>query len=113
MASGAMQAGALDRQVSLQSVTTSADSYGQGTPTWATVDTVWAAKRGLGSIEFFAAAQTQMQDSVKYVIRYRSDVTQTWRLVDGSDEFDIVGLREIGRREWLELTCRGGVKDGR
>lgn len=108
-----LSASSLDRQIELQTPAGSKDAYGQVAKEWTTVALAWAHKRGLGSRERFAAAQVQQQDSVIYTIRYNADVTQLWRVKDGDALLDITGLREIGRRQWLELTCIAGVKDGR
>lgn len=108
-----MSASRLDRQIELQSATEVKDAFGQATKTWATQSTVWAHKRGLGSRERFAAAQVQQSEAVIYTIRYNASVTQLWRVKDGDVLLDIIGLRELGRRQWLELTCLAGVKDGR
>ena len=46
------------------------------------------------------------------LIRQRADVQPTWRLVWQGRAHDITGVVPIGR-EWTELMCLQGVKDGR
>lgn len=112
MAAYIVDPGELTERVTLQSRSVVKDAYGQDTITWTTVDTVWARVRAVSGREFFAAAQVQQEQSVKVVIRRRTDVAQTWRLVWQGKAHDITGVIPIGR-EWTELMCLQGVKDGR
>lgn len=112
MAAYIVDPGELTERVTLQSRSVVKDAYGQDTITWTTVDTVWARVRAVSGREFFAAAQVQQEQSVKVVIRRRTDVAQTWRLVWQGKAHDITGVIPIGR-EWTELMCIQGVKDGR
>ena len=112
MATYIVDPGELTDRVTLQSRSVVKDAYGQDTITWTTVATVWARVRAVSGREFFAAAQVQQEQSVKVVIRRRTDVAQTWRLVWQGKAHDITGVIPIGR-EWTELMCIQGVKDGR
>ncbi len=104
--------GELTERVTLQSRSVTQDVYGQATITWVDVATVWARVRALTAREFFAAAQVQPEASLKVLIRQRSDVTATWRLVWQGRAHDITGALPLGR-EWTEIMCLQGVKDGR
>ena len=103
--------GELKERVILQSRSVTKDAYGQDTITWISTATVWARVRPVHGREFFAAAQVQQEQTVKVVVRYRTDVQPTWRLVWQGRAHDITGVIPIGR-EWLELMCLQGVKDG-
>ena len=107
------QAGRLNQTVTLQSRTTVQDAAGHDTITWTDIATVRAEVRALSAREFFAAAQTQMEQTIKVRIRYRSDVDMTCRLVWQGRNHDITGVIPIGRNDVLELLCLQGVKDGR
>jgi SPP1 family predicted phage head-tail adaptor len=104
--------GELTERVTLQSRSTAQDAYGQATITWTDVATVWARVRPVSGREFFAAAQVQQEQTVKVLVRYRTDVLPTWRLVWQGRAHDITGVLPIGR-EWTEILCLQGVKDGR
>nr|WP_315210104.1 phage head closure protein [uncultured Albidiferax sp.] len=108
-----MRAGSLDQRVTLQSRSTVQDAAGQDTITWVDVATVWAEVRPLRGREFFAAAQVQQEQSIKVRIRFRPDVQQTWRLVWQGRPHDITGAVPVGRKDYLEIMCLQGVKDGR
>lgn len=104
--------GELTERVTLQSRSVVQDAYGQDTITWTDVATVWARVRAVSGREFFAAAQVQQEQTVKVLIRVRADVLPTWRLVWQGRAHDITGVIPIGR-EFTELMCLQGVKDGR
>lgn len=104
--------GELSERVTIQSRSTAPDAYGQSTITWVDVATVWARVRALNAREFFAAAQVQQEASLKVLIRQRTDVTTTCRLMWQGRAHDITGVLPLGR-EWTEIVCLQGVKDGR
>lgn len=103
----------LDQQVTLQSRSVTQDAAGQEVITWVDVATVWAQVQAVRGREFFAAAQTQQEQTVKVRINYRADVLLTWRLVWQGRNHDITGVIPVGRNDMLELMCLQGVKDGR
>lgn len=108
-----LPAGRLHKQVEIQSRSTVTDEVGQATLTWNTVAIVWAEVQAVRGREFFAAAQTQMENSIKVRIRMRDDIDQTCRLVYQGKFYDITGIIPIERDTMLELICLQGVKDGR
>lgn len=112
----ALNIGQYDRRVTLQSRSVALDSHGNEVITWTTAATVWAQRVPLRAGEFFAAAAVQAEQTLKYRIRWRADITPlpTWRLVDAGVNHDITGVMPFGgRNEALELLALQGVKDGR
>lgn len=103
-----MQAGRLRHRVTVQRSTDSIDQYGDQTPTWASLGTVWASVEPLSGREYFAAAQMQSEVSTRIVIRPISGVTLTPkdRVKFGSRYFDIQSVinRDERNRE-LQLLC--------
>ena len=101
-----MQAGRLNRRVTLQSPSQSVDEIGQPIPGWTDVATVWAdirMKSGLESIKAGASVSV-VQASVR--IRYRSGVNAGMRLVHNLVAYDIKAVMpDIGGREYLDLVC--------
>lgn len=104
--------GELTERVTLQSRTVTKDAYGQDVITWTDIATVWARVRALRGREFFAAAAVQQEQSIKAVIRQRTDVDATCRLVWQGRPHDITGAIPLGR-QWTEIVALQGVKDGR
>ena len=108
-----MKPGMLDQRVTLQSRSVVKDGFGQDVITWVDVATVWAQCHALRGREFFAAAQVQQEQTVKVRIRYRADVSTTWRLLWQGRPHDITGVIPVGRKDMTEILCMTGAKDGR
>lgn len=107
-----MRAGRLSDEVTFYSPPTAKDSYGQRSGTWTDEGTEWAEWLPLRGREFFAAAQTQQETSVKVRIRRRDDIASTWRLVHEGLNYDITSVIRVGK-DMTELLVMQGVKDGR
>lgn len=111
-----MRAGKLRRRVDIQRPLYQQDpESGEMVRTW--VD-VWlrvpAAIEPLSAREFIAADATQSKVSARVVIRFRSGVDSTMRLIDRGRIYNIEGVLtdlESGR-EHLTLPCSEGVDDG-
>jgi len=100
--------GRLDRRVTLQAPYQGRDENGAWVTQWVNVATVWASKRAQTGQRTFAAEDKQAIDLVIFRIRHRLDVQNYWRLVNGNNVFEIIPpLEELGRRHFLDLTCRG------
>lgn len=110
-----MRAGKFDQRVTLFSRgTPTLDAAGQDAITWVPVPNVWAQRINQRSAEAFAAAQVGDDDVVELHIRYRADVSTTWRLEWKGKGYDITSVSEFGgRNDRTRLLCRKGVKDGR
>lgn len=101
-----MRIGALDRRAELLSLTGPRNAYNESIETRTVIDTVWCRLQGLPGREFIAAAQPHAEERVLITIRYRTDLTTKNAIrVDGR-EFDIGSIRELGRRQYLELACK-------
>ena len=98
-----MQAGKLDRRITIQSQSASQDGAGEAVATWAVVDTVWAQVIGTSGSEPFQGEQFNAQRKVTFVIRYRTDIDETNRIVYGGETYGVTATFEIGRRELLEV----------
>lgn len=104
-----MKAGPLDRRITLQRATTTTNSLNEPVKTWADIATVWAAKLEVRDSERQRAAETAAVIDTRFQIRWSStvsDVDAADRVVFGGRVFNIVGVKEIGRREGLELSCQ-------
>ena len=97
--------GLLDRRVKIQALTTAADGAGQPVETWSDIATVWARVRPFRGGERFLARQVVGQAVTTFEIRHRAGVTILNRLVYAGRSWDIHDVREVGRREGLELDA--------
>jgi SPP1 family predicted phage head-tail adaptor len=103
-----MYAGRLDRRITIERATTTADAFNEGVETWETLVTVWARAEPISDGEKLRAGETLAHKSYRFQIRYSSlvaDVDPRDRLTFDGRTFDIAGVKEIGRREGLEITA--------
>lgn len=101
-----MQAGRLNRRVTLQAPSTAQDEIGQPIPGWVDVATLWAdirMKSGLEAIKAGAPVST-VQASVR--IRYRAGITAGMRVVHNLVPYNIVAVMpDVSGREYIDLAC--------
>ena len=101
-----MQAGLLNRRVTLQAPGTMQDELGQPIPGWTDVATLWAdirMKSGLESIKAGAPVSV-VQASIR--VRYRAGITAGMRVVHNLQAFNIVAvLPDVGGREYVDPVC--------
>ena len=107
-----MRAGRLRHRLRLQSQTQTRDAYGAAIISWATEATVWGAIEPLSGREYFSQAQTQNEAKVRIVIRYRSSVDESWRVVSGGKYYSIESVINHDERDrMMTLLCLEGVRD--
>jgi len=110
-----MQAGKLDRRVTFQKATESQSASGAVIQTWADAVTVWATYLPESGTEGFREAQEQGWSMARFRTRYWLDAdegpTVKYRLVSDGVTFDILEVREIGRREGWEFVARARAED--
>lgn len=100
----ALQAGSLNRLITLQTVAVAADSGGGSVETWANTATVWARVEALTGDEGFQAMQVAASVSHRVTIRKRT-VTPQQRVKYGAKIFKIRAVRPDERDELIELLC--------
>ena len=103
-----MKAGKLDRRVTLQRFTSTVDAYNEPVLTWATLAVRWASYEPLSDGERFRAGETAADASARFVIRWSStveDLNPKDRLTFDGVTYQILRVKEIGRREGLEITA--------
>jgi len=108
-------AGNLNQRITLQQRAATQDGLGQAAGVWQDVATVWGRAQPLRGREFFAAGQTQAAAEVKFTIRYRAGLLPSMRVLWRGQPHDMVAppIEVEGGREYLELMCATGVRDGR
>jgi len=102
-----MRAGKLDRRIVLERFTTTVDDYNEPVKSWSTLATVSASFEPLSDGERFRASETAANASARFVIRYSTtvrDLNPKDRLVFEDVVHQIVHVKEIGRREGIEIT---------
>ena len=101
-----MQAGRLNRRVTLQAPGTATDEIGQPIPGWTDVATVWGdirLKSGLEALKAGAPVST-VQASIR--IRYRAGINAGMRVVHNLVAYNIVAVMpDLSGREFIDLAC--------
>jgi SPP1 family predicted phage head-tail adaptor len=109
-----VKAGALNRQIEIQSRDSGTDEAGQPVQTWATLATVWAnvaGATGMGSIK--AGVGGVEINAYSFRIRYRTDVDAAERVVFNGQNFDVKSVRhDHAGKVWTDLVCEVGGNDG-
>jgi SPP1 family predicted phage head-tail adaptor len=100
-----MQAGRLDRRVTILRRNLQRDEFGQQIESYDPIDTVWAQKVDVTGRELFAAQRPIGEGTTRFRIRWRNDLTITDRLQYDGTEYDIVQMTELGRQEGLEIVA--------
>lgn len=107
-----MEAGKLDRKIVIQRFTSTLDSYNEPVLSWSTLATRSASYQPISDGERFRAGETAATASARFVIRYSSAVSTLNpkdRLTFEGVAWEILRVKEIGRREGLEITA--GARD--
>ena len=102
-----MRAGVLRDRVLLQSHRKFRDPDGGVTDTWEDEEYVWAKVWALRGREYVQSREQHADITIRVIIRYRPDVTPSWRIKFGERILHVVHVIDLqGRRRELELMCR-------
>lgn len=103
---------ALDRRLQFRRATLTDDSFNQR-ETWADYGTpIWASYAPVRDSERWAAGQMQATRMARFTVRwssFTSGLDAKDRFVFDGRDWSIIGLKEIGRREFIELTATTGA----
>lgn len=110
-------AGDLDQQITIETKSVTRTAIGEETPAWTTLyDKIWAMALPPRVNETFAADQMRQLYEIKFVIRYRTNITREDRVDWRGKKWEIVGdpvPYPIGNPVWLDIKTVSGVRDGR
>lgn len=95
----------MDRQVAILRPVNAINEFNEPETTWQLVDMVWAAKIPQRGSERFAAAQVAGHMVTTFKIRWRDDLSPLDRLEYQGRQWDIYDVRELGRRDGLEIDA--------
>lgn len=109
-----MEIGALDRRIQFQRANIIDDGYqSRPGPHVAYGSPVWASKTPVSDGERFRADTVARDMTDRFVIRWSdwaAGITSADRLVCDGVSYGIIGRKELGRREGIEITA-GRVDD--
>jgi len=99
-----MRAVNLDRKITLEERQETGDGAGGTIVEWVEVGTYWAGKEMQSAQEALRAGSRFAEETIYFRTRWVAGVNASkFRVKYDGDTYDIVGVREIGRREGLEL----------
>lgn len=104
-----MRAGSLDRTIAITRTTTAPnpdEPWVPGEPTTSTIATVRAQLLQQSTEEFMRSFGESQETAIAFRIRYRSDVVLTDQIVYAGTTYDLLEIKEIGRRIGLELRAK-------
>ena len=105
-----MRGGNLDRLIAIEQNAPTRNTHGEETEAWVNFATVWASKRDKGGREFFEAGATQAEADTIFKIRWLAGVKAEMRIVLDGVNYDIQAIKELGRREGLEIVATAKVE---
>ena len=97
--------GALDRRITLKTLSYTQDAYGEPDASVASSETVWGQikwERGKEDTEGFMESNNP---KFTIVIRYKASVDEDTIVSYDGDDYDITYIKETGRRRYLHLDC--------
>lgn len=103
-----MNVGNMDRRIQLQAATLTANAYGQKVASWATYATVWAQLKYTSGSEKVEDDQVSSTIKAQFTIRYSTDTAPAKasdRVVYNGDNYEVLYVQEVGRREGINLIC--------
>lgn len=100
-----MRAGELDRRITIERAVVTTDPFGGEQRAWAPLHTVWAQALPISDGERWRAGEVAAQVTHRFRIRWGAGVEPTDRIRYDGKVYEIVGVKEIGRRVGQEITA--------
>ncbi|MFV1944192.1 phage head closure protein [Pseudomonas luteola] len=101
-----MRAGKLNHLLTIQKVQRTQDRGGGFVETWVDMGKEWASVESISGREYLAAAALQAQTTWKITLRYRDDLLNTMRLVEGSRIYEIEAVLPNDSLREVVLMCK-------
>ncbi|WP_304615844.1 phage head closure protein [Paracoccus sp. (in: a-proteobacteria)] len=104
-----MRAGKLDRRVQFLRASSEDDGYQVRPGAYSAHGSiVWAHRHQISDGERFRADAVYRDVTARFTVRwspFSAGITEQDRLTCDGQTFGIVGIKELGRRDWLEITA--------
>lgn len=98
-----MFAGRMDRRIVVESYTETRSTYGDVSKTWSTHQTLWANYVQKTGKEVDADKNINHTIKAHFITRYVSTITPQMRIIYEGDWFNILEVKELGRKEGLKI----------
>ena len=100
-----MRAGTLDRTITIERATTAVDDFGTSQETWASFARMRAHVIQATTEEFMRGYGASSEAVIIFRIRHHPGITLADRVCFDGRLFDLKEIKELGRREGLDLRC--------
>jgi head-tail adaptor len=103
-----MRLGEFDRYIRIIKPIVTIDSFGQESSEWETFYEGWASKYTKMSDERYESNQKVNIETTIFSIHYEKGVKSTFKLIDVDEEiaYDILGVKEVGYKEGLQIYTK-------
>lgn len=101
-----MNPGKLDRRITIQAPTFTRDALGGANTTYSDYRTVWAQKQDVGGTEVASGEALRSSATTIFTVYFINELTTAHRILYGGIAHNILAIRELGRREYQEITCQ-------
>ena len=101
-------AGDLDRRITIQRTTTTLNDFNEPIETWTNYVTISAKCSDPSSAERYRAQEVGAEIDMRFTIRWSPDVRDVNprdRVLFDGREYNITGVRNIGRLQWREIVA--------
>ena len=100
----------LNRKIKLQSLVNTPTATGGFTSAWVDVADIWAKIKNASGSELLHADQLGATAFSDFTIRYRSNITETMRLVYRGTDYQVRHINNIEEADlWLVVKAERGV----
>lgn len=101
-----MNSGDFDTYITIQKNDWSEkDEYGEPVQNWITFISCWAKQDFRSAAESKRANQITGSNTNTFTIHFYPGVKQAMRIVEGDYTYNILGVKNIGRRQYLEIEA--------
>lgn len=103
-----VNAGELDRRITIRRAAITLNEFNEPEETWSDLLTVWAKKMDASASESYRAREVGSELTARFTVRYSTviaGVDPRDRLVYGGREYNITGVRDVGRKTWREIDA--------
>jgi len=100
--------GSMDRRVLLQVGTESVATNGERQSTWSNYGWRWADMASMSATESVSGDMLMVSTSATFRLHYDANVNEKYRLIYRNRIFNISGVNEVGRHQYMDLICEAG-----
>ncbi len=112
---GFVMSGERDRLITLQKKTYTLDGFGGEVITWTTIGERWASSKPVKDGERFGNQEAIATITHRFQIpwdRVAALTDPTYRVLFDGRFYDVVAVKEIGRREGIEISATARAENG-